>query len=104
MRAWQRPQRTAPITSRRVTKRTGTSDLQGIVGPLQAWAALRASSIERRFEALHTAGLTTLMGREEELELLLRAGREQTMAKAKWCSLKTPVNWMRFSASKKRVG
>jgi predicted ATPase len=33
---------------------------------------LRASSAEGRFEALHTAGLTALVGREEELELLLR--------------------------------
>ena len=76
MRAWQRPQRTAPITSRRVTKRTRTSDLQGIVGPLQAWAALRASSIERRFEALHTAGLTTLMGGKKNSNCCCAAGRE----------------------------
>jgi predicted ATPase len=33
---------------------------------------LRASSVESRFEALHAAGLTALVGREEELELLLR--------------------------------
>jgi predicted ATPase len=36
------------------------------------WAALRASSVESRFEALHASGLTTLVGREEEYELLLR--------------------------------
>src|SRR6202041_2052227 len=35
-------------------------------------AGLRASSVASRFEALHTAGLTALVGREEELELLLR--------------------------------
>jgi predicted ATPase len=34
--------------------------------------ALRASSAEGRFEALHAAGLTALVGREEELELLRR--------------------------------
>jgi len=39
---------------------------------VRAWAALRASSVEGRFEALHAAGLTALVGREEELELLLR--------------------------------
>jgi predicted ATPase len=33
---------------------------------------LRPSSVESRFEALHTGGLTELVGREEELELLLR--------------------------------
>ena len=39
---------------------------------MRAWAALRASSVESRFEALHASGLTELVGREEELELLLR--------------------------------
>ena len=50
----------------------GAKDLKGIAGPVRAWAALRASSVEGRFEALHAAGLTALVGREEELELLLR--------------------------------
>jgi class 3 adenylate cyclase len=50
----------------------GPKDLKGIAGPAHAWAALRASSIESRFEALHASGLTALVGREEELELLLR--------------------------------
>ena len=50
----------------------GAKDLKGIAGPLRAWAALRTSSAEGRFEALHASGLTELVGREEELELLLR--------------------------------
>jgi class 3 adenylate cyclase len=50
----------------------GAKDLKGIAGPVRAWAALRASSAEGRFEALHTVGLTALVGREEELDLLLR--------------------------------
>ena len=50
----------------------GAKDLKGIAGPVRAWAALRASSVESRFEALHATGLTALVGREEELELLLR--------------------------------
>ena len=50
----------------------GAKDLKGIPGPVRAWAALRASSAEGRFEALHGSGLTDLVGREEELELLLR--------------------------------
>jgi MoxR-like ATPase len=33
---------------------------------------LRASSVESRFEALRAAGLTGLVGRQEEIELLLR--------------------------------
>ena len=50
----------------------GAKDLKGIAGPARAWAALRASSVESRFEALHASGLTALVGREEEFELLLR--------------------------------
>jgi class 3 adenylate cyclase len=50
----------------------GAQDLKGIAGPIRAWAALRPSSVESRFEALHPGGLTELVGREEELELLLR--------------------------------
>jgi class 3 adenylate cyclase/predicted ATPase len=50
----------------------GPKDLKGITGPARAWAALRASSAEGRFEALHATGLTELVGREEEIELLLR--------------------------------
>ena len=50
----------------------GEKDLKGIAGPVRAWAPLRASSAEGRFEAFHASGLTQLVGREEELELLLR--------------------------------
>jgi class 3 adenylate cyclase len=50
----------------------GAQDLKGISGPARAWAALRPSSVEGRFDALHASGLTELVGREEELELLLR--------------------------------
>ena len=50
----------------------GAQDLKGIAGPVWAWAALRPASVESRFEALHSSGLTELVGREEELELLLR--------------------------------
>src|SRR5271169_2612791 len=50
----------------------GAKDLKGIAGPVLAFAAVRASSAEGRFEAMHGSGLTDLVGREEELELLLR--------------------------------
>jgi hypothetical protein len=50
----------------------GARDLKGIAVPVWAWAALRASYVESRFEALHASGLTDLVGREEETELLLR--------------------------------
>ena len=50
----------------------GAKDFKGIARPVRAWAALRASSVASRFEALHASGLTELVGREEELEILLR--------------------------------
>ena len=53
-------------------KDLGAKGLKGIAGPVQVWAALRTSSAEGRFEAMHASGLTALVGREEELELLLR--------------------------------
>jgi class 3 adenylate cyclase/predicted ATPase len=50
----------------------GARDLKGISGPVSVWVALRPASVESRFEALHASGVTELVGREEELELLLR--------------------------------
>ena len=50
----------------------GARDVKGIAGPVRAWAALRPASVESRFDALHASGLTDLVGREEELDLLLR--------------------------------
>jgi class 3 adenylate cyclase/predicted ATPase len=50
----------------------GPQDLKGISGFVKAWAAVRQASVESRFEAFHAGGLTELVGREEELEVLLR--------------------------------
>jgi class 3 adenylate cyclase len=49
----------------------GAHDLKGIVEPVRAWAAVRPSSVESRFEALHAGGMTALVGRKQETELLL---------------------------------
>jgi class 3 adenylate cyclase len=50
----------------------GVQDLKGIAGSVRAWAAWRPASVESRFDALHASGLTELVGREEELDLLPR--------------------------------
>jgi class 3 adenylate cyclase/predicted ATPase len=50
----------------------GAKALKGIAEPTRVWAAVRASSIESRFDALHASALTALVGREEESEMLLR--------------------------------
>jgi class 3 adenylate cyclase len=56
----------------------GPRYLKGIAGPVQAWAVLRPSSVASRFEALHATGMTALVGREEESELLLRCWSKAT--------------------------
>jgi class 3 adenylate cyclase/predicted ATPase len=50
----------------------GAIAIKGFPLPVQAYQVLRSSAVESRFEALHSAGLTPLVGREEEIELLLR--------------------------------
>ena len=50
----------------------GMRSLKGVARPVQAWAVLQESSVASRFEALHPSGLTALVGREEEFELLRR--------------------------------
>ena len=50
----------------------GAKELKGIAGPVRVWAALRASPVASRFEALHASGLSPFVGREHELEVLER--------------------------------
>ncbi|WP_426409744.1 AAA family ATPase [Bradyrhizobium ganzhouense] len=50
----------------------GLQELKGIGGAVQVWAALRPTSVEGRFEAFHRSDLTSLVGRDEESQLLLR--------------------------------
>ena len=50
----------------------GQVELKGITEPVSAWRALRPSTVESRFEALRGSALTPLVGRDEEIDLLLR--------------------------------
>ncbi|MFL5252342.1 MAG: AAA family ATPase [Rhodopila sp.] len=51
----------------------GEHDLKGIAEPVHAWLVHRVTVTESRFDAHHgLAGLTPLVGREEEVDLLLR--------------------------------
>src|SRR3954452_14584462 len=51
----------------------GEHDLKGIAEPVHAWRVERLALTESRFDAHHTAtGLTPLVGRDEEVDLLLR--------------------------------
>jgi predicted ATPase/class 3 adenylate cyclase len=47
-------------------------EVNGIGGPVPAWQVLRPSVVASRFEALRGLALTPLIGREEEIDLLLR--------------------------------
>ena len=54
----------------------GPQRLKGFAGPLTAWRVARASLAEGRFEARQAGRLTPLVGREEEISLLLRRWRQ----------------------------
>jgi class 3 adenylate cyclase/predicted ATPase len=69
-------------------------ELRGIAGPVKAFAVRRASSIESSFEAMHPGGLTELVGREEELELLLRS----------WARAKTGVGQVVLLSGEAGIG
>ena len=49
-----------------------TVEVKGIAGPVPAWQALRPSAVASRFEALRGAAFSPLVGRDEEIDLLLR--------------------------------
>src|SRR5438876_2673221 len=50
----------------------GAVEVKGIAGPVPAWQVLRPSAVASRFEALRGTALTPLVGRDEEIDLLLR--------------------------------
>jgi class 3 adenylate cyclase/predicted ATPase len=53
-------------------RKLGPSNLKGLAAPMEAWAVLQEGPAASRFEALHPSGLAVLVGREEELDLLVR--------------------------------
>jgi class 3 adenylate cyclase/predicted ATPase len=50
----------------------GAAELKGIAEPVPAWLVWRPSAVASRFEALRGSALTPLIGRGEEIGLLLR--------------------------------
>ena len=50
----------------------GAVEVKGIAAPVPVWLVLRPSAVESRFEALRGSALTPLVGRDEEIDLLLR--------------------------------
>jgi hypothetical protein len=56
----------------------GAIEMKGFVERVHAHQVLRPGAVESRFEALHTGSLIPLIGREEELDLLLRRWQRAT--------------------------
>jgi class 3 adenylate cyclase len=50
----------------------GVFEVKGIAAPVPAWQVMRLRAVASRFEALHGSILSPLIGREEEIDLLLR--------------------------------
>lgn len=48
----------------------GTHDLKGLAEPVHAWKVIGEGQAESRFDALHSAALTPMIGREPERNLL----------------------------------
>jgi predicted ATPase/class 3 adenylate cyclase len=61
----------------------GSVALKGWAEPIPAWQVLGVSGVESRFEAQHKTRLPPLVGRDEEIELLLR--RWQRAASGEGC-------------------
>ena len=53
----------------------GRHEVKGIAEPIAAWAVEGVSDSESRFEAVHVAGVTDLIGREHEIDFLLERKR-----------------------------
>src|SRR6516165_10250092 len=53
----------------------GRHEVKGIAEPVPAWAVEGVSDSESRFEAVRMAGLTDLIGREDDLDFLLERQR-----------------------------
>src|SRR6266851_3795984 len=53
----------------------GRHEVKGIAEPVAAWAVEAVSDSESRFEAARMAGLTDLIGREDEIDFLLERQR-----------------------------
>ncbi|TJV05375.1 MAG: adenylate/guanylate cyclase domain-containing protein, partial [Mesorhizobium sp.] len=54
----------------------GSVHLKGLTGPVRTWQVLGEAMVQSRFDAMHPAALTPLVGRDDELVLLLRRWRQ----------------------------
>jgi hypothetical protein len=59
-------------------KNLGEQVLQGVVTPIQVYRAEGVQAVKSRFEAMSVSGQTSLVGRDEERELLWRRWQQAT--------------------------
>ncbi|MBV8869347.1 MAG: AAA family ATPase, partial [Acetobacteraceae bacterium] len=59
----------------------GRVELKGFAPPLQVWQVVRPGTIASRFEALRAASATTLVGRDDEIALLVHNWRRAKAGK-----------------------
>ncbi|HEX7968487.1 MAG TPA: AAA family ATPase, partial [Stellaceae bacterium] len=57
--------------------------VKGLAEPVRAYQVLRPSAVESRFEAMHGEHLKPVMGRQEEIELLLRRWQQAKAGEGK---------------------
>jgi class 3 adenylate cyclase/predicted ATPase len=72
----------------------GAVEVEGTAAPLPAWQVLRPSAVASRFEALRGSALTPLVGRDEEIDLLLR----------RWASAQTGVGQVVLISGEPGIG
>lgn len=61
----------------------GLVALKGWTEPLQVWQVVGSSEVASSFEAKHRSRLTPLLGRDEEIELLLRRWRQAVQSQGR---------------------
>jgi class 3 adenylate cyclase/predicted ATPase len=71
----------------------GAVELKGFATPVRAWRVRAESAVESRYDALH-AGAGTLVGREEEFELMLR----------RWAQVKTGAGRVALLSGEPGIG
>ena len=72
----------------------GPQQLKGVLRPAQAYQVLQESGVRSRFEASTAAGLTPLVGRKEELDLLLE----------RWEQIKEGEGWVVLLSGEAGIG
>jgi class 3 adenylate cyclase len=61
----------------------GMTEIRGFADPVRLWRVNGESMVQSRFEALHPSELAPIIGRDEEIELLLRRWKQVTVGEGR---------------------